>query len=332
MPNTGVTDILNACPEFDLMVSSHEHLVVPGIEVNGVLVVQNQKHAMTMAVVDLTLERDDVGWKLVDRAAQSVKIADYEADPALTELLEHYDLRAREDANQVIGRLEGGPLAPENGADGIPAARLRDTALVDLIEDAQMYYAGVNVAATASPPWNANLYPGEIRKCDVSKIYGFSNTLYRVHITGAQLKAFLEWTSEFYNTFRPGDQSVSFNEKFPAFNYYLFSGVCYEVNLSHEPGSRIEHLTWPNGDPVMDDDAFDIAVNSYCANSQLLVPGVIYTEDDLPTLVEKDVHGEIGGIREMIRDYIANVKGGVIHPECDDNWRITGCEGIRDAA
>ena len=332
VPNSGVTDILNVCPEFDLMVSSHEHLLIPGIQVNDVLVVQNHNHARTMIVVDLTLEKDATGWKVVDRASQGVSIADYEADPALMELLERYDQRAREDANLVIGRLEGGPLAPESGKDDIPAARLRDTALVDLIEDAEMYYAGVSIAATALPPQNANLYPGEIRKCDISKIYGFNNTLYRLRMTGAQLKAFMEWTAGFYNTFQPGDQSVSFNETLSSFNYYQFSGVCYEVNLSHEPGSRIEHLTWSNGNPVRDDDAFDIAVNNYCANSQLLVPGVIYTGDDLPTLVEMDVHGEIGGIRELIRDYIANVKGGVIHPDCDDNWRVTGCEGITDAA
>ena len=34
----------------------------------------------------------------------------------------------------------------------------------------------------------------------------------------------------------------------------------------------------------------------------------------------------LGGIRELIRDYIVNVKNGVIHPECDDNWRIAGRE------
>ena len=68
-------------------------------------------------------------------------------------------------------------------------------------------------------------------------------------------------------------------------------------------------------------------MNNYCAGSVLLVPGAIYGENDLPTLVEKDVHDEIGSIREQIIDYIATVKGGRITPECDDNWRLTGWEG-----
>ena len=46
----------------------------------------------------------------------------------------------------------------------------------------------------------------------------------------------------------------------------------------------------------------------------------------LPTLIEMDVHGEIGGIRELIREYIASVKNGTIDAVCDENWKITGCE------
>ena len=59
--NSGVTDILNVCPEFDVMISSHEHKEIPGMEINGVLVVQNKNMAQTMSVIDLILERDCLG-------------------------------------------------------------------------------------------------------------------------------------------------------------------------------------------------------------------------------------------------------------------------------
>ena len=104
----------------------------------------------------------------------------------------------------------------------------------------------------------------------------------------------------------------------------MFAGINYEINIANEPGSRIENLTWPDGTPVADDDEFDIAVNNYRAVSQLLAPGVIYEDGDMPTLLEIDVRGDIGGVRELIRDYIVNVKGGIIVPACDINWRIIG--------
>ncbi len=306
------------------MISSHGHVQIPGEDINGVLVVQNKNMAQTMAVIDLTLEKDGDGWKVVDKTSESVSIADFEPDPAIVALLGKYDEEAREDAMQVVGQLTGGALAPENEIAEIPTAQIEDTALIDLINAVQMYYAGAPVSAATLFVMDANMFPGDIHKCDMALVYKFTNTLYKLHMNGAQLKKYMEWSADYYNTYKPGDLTISFNPDIRAYNYDMFAGVNYEVNIANAPGSRIEHLTWPDGTPVKDDDAFDIAVNNYRANAQLLAPGEIYAEGDTPTLLESDVRGDIGGVRELIRDYIVNVKGGSISSECDGNWRITG--------
>lgn len=54
MIHTGVRDLVEACTEFDLVVAAHQHKLVEGEEVNGVLVVENKYHAQTLSVVDLT--------------------------------------------------------------------------------------------------------------------------------------------------------------------------------------------------------------------------------------------------------------------------------------
>ena len=69
-------------------------------------------------------------------------------------------------------------------------------------------------------------------------------------------------------------------------------------------------------------DSFLLTLNNYNAASQVLVPGEIYTEDDLPEMVEMDVRGNLGGIQELISEYIIQGKGGVLEPECNDNWKI----------
>lgn len=324
--NSGVTDILNACPEFDVMVSSHEHAQISGEEINGALVVQNKYMAQTMAVIDLTLEQDGDGWKVIDKSSESVAIADFEPDPAIVALLGKYDEQARADAEGIIGTLEGGALSPESEIAEIPTAQIQDTAMIDLINAVQMYYTGAPVSATALFTMDANMYPGDIHKCDMALIYRYTNTLYKLHMTGAQLKKYMEWSMNYFNTFNPGDQAISFNPDVPTYNYDMFAGVNYEVNIAKAPGSRIENLTWPDDTPVADDDEFDIAVNNFRAIAQLLSPGEIFEADDMPTLLEIDVHGEIGGVRELIRDYIINVKGGTIAPECDNNWKITGID------
>ena len=95
-------------------------------------------------------------------------------------------------------------------------------------------------------------------------------------MTGAQLKKYMEWTVSYYNTYKPGDLTISFSEDMRAYNYDMFQGVNYEINIANEVGSRIENLTWPDGTPVEDDDTFTIAVNNYRANSQLLTVGEVF--------------------------------------------------------
>lgn len=324
--NSGAEDLANACPELDLIVASHEHRLIEGEEVNGVLVVMNKNSAATMAKVDLTLEKQEDGsWEVAERTSESLDMSAYEPDKELMEKLAPYDERAKEDAAVVIGKLEGGSLAPENEIAEIPTAQIQDTALIDLINEVQMYYTGADVSAAALFNMNANLKEGEIRKCDTALVYKYANTLYKLEMTGAQLKKNMEWTASYYNTWKPGDLTISFNPEIRAYQYDMFAGVNYDINVANEPGSRIENLTWPDGTPVKDEDVFIIAVNNYRASSQLLSPGEVFDEgEELPKLLEIDVRGDVGGVRELIGLYINEVKGGVITPVVDNNWKIVG--------
>ena len=44
----------------------------------------------------------------------------------------------------------------------------------------------------------------------------------------------------------------------------------------------------------------------------------------LPKLLEIDVRGDVGGIRELLGEYIRTVKGGTIEPHVDNNWKLVG--------
>lgn len=325
--NSGVNDLAEACPEIDLILAAHEHKLVEGTTVNDVLIVENQDAAQTMAQVNFTLEKGEDGkYEIVERTSKSLKMADYAPDEAFMEELSWADEKAKEDANQVVGKLVGGDLVPENEIEGIPQARIQETPLMDLINEVQLYYSGADVSAAALFADNANMKEGDIRKCDMSLIYKFGNTLYKLEMTGAQLKKYMEWSASYYNTFQEGDLTISFNPEMPGYLYDMFSGVTYDINISKEPGSRIENLKRVDGTEIKDDDVLTIAVNNYRATTQLLAPGAVYEEgEELPKLLEIDVRGELGGVREMIGDYIVNVKGGTLEvPEVTGNWKLTG--------
>ncbi len=326
VPNSGVNDLAKACPEIDLIVAAHEHKLVEEAYVNDVLIVENKNSAASLAKVNIILEKDGDKYKIVNRKAESIKIANYEPDKELSKKLEPYHQRAVKEANIIIGELFGENLVPKNEIEDIPQAQIQPTALINLINEVQTYYTGADVSAAALFNIDANLNPGKIKKSDTALIYKYGNTLYKVEMTGKQLKKFMEWSASYYNTYKPGDLTISFNENIRGFNYDMFSGVDYQIDISKEPGNRIKNLKWSkNGKEVKDDDKFIVAVNNYRVNTQLLSYGEVYKEgEELPKVLEIDVKGNLGGVRELIGDYIKNVKGGKIQPSNPLNWEIIG--------
>lgn len=323
---SGVRDVANACPEFAAIVGGHGHRAVAGEEINGVLVVENKANGATMAELHLNLKRHLNGkWTVENRSSELIDIKTYAEDPEVAALLASYDTRAKDDAHTVIGELRGGPLAPENEIPNLPQPMVEDTALLDFINEVQLYYSGAKVAATAMTSMTSNVREGTIRKCDTANIYTYANTLYKMEMTGAQLREYMEWSAAFYETWKPGDLTIAFVPSTRYYQYDVFSGVNYKINISKEPGSRIEDLTWPDGTPVKDTDVFPVAVNNYRANTQLLAEGQVYPAGfEKPKLLEIDVRGELGGVREMLGEYIRTVKGGVITPDVDHNWKLVG--------
>ena len=323
---SGVTDLANACPEFDVIVAAHGHKSIPNQMINGVLVVENKNAGATVSEIHVYLERQwDGKWKVVNRTSENLNIKDYEADPALTELLASYDLRAKEDAVTPIGELRGGDLAPQNEIPEIPQPMIEDTAMLDFVNEVQLYYTGASVSASSMTSMTSMMKEGVIRKCDMASIYTYQNTLYKVQMKGWQLRRFMEWSAAFFKTYQPGDLTIAFDPSTRFYLYDAFEGVNYDIDISQEPGDRIRNLTWMDGRPVDDEESFAVAVNNYRATTQLLAYADIFTAgEELPQLLEIDVRGDIGGIRELLGEYIRTVKGGVIEPHVDNNWKIVG--------
>lgn len=323
---SGARDLAEACPEFDVIVAAHGHRSVPGEMINGVLVVENSGNASTLSEIHLQLKRKwDGGWSIDQRTSEIVSMKDLPADAALSQQLAGYDARAKADAETLIGELRGGNMAPENDVVNIPQPMVQDAALLDFINEVQMYYTGAKVSATALTSMTSQMKEGPIRKCDTASIYTYQNTLYKLEMNGAQLRSFMEWSAGFFKTWVPGDLTVAFD---PSTRYYLydaFEGVNYEIDVSQEPGGRIRNLTWSDGSPVRDEEVFTVAVNNYRATTQLLIAADIFAPGEpLPKLLEIDVRGDLGGIRELLGEYIRTVKGGVIQPKVNNNWKLVG--------
>lgn len=311
---------------------------------NGTVIVEPYKWGKTLSQININLTKDSTGKYVISNKGTDITTAaydmssksgvTYQPDTDMSASLQSYNKTAIDDANTPVGTLKGGDLAPKNEVNGISQAKLQPTAMIDLINKVQMYYGekiaghSIDVSSAAMFKDTQNMAQGQIKKCDSANIYTYDNTLFVLKITGSQLKKYMEWSANYYNTYKPGDLTISFNNSIPGYNYDMFSGLKYTIDVSKDPGNRIGNLTKMDGTPIKDTDELYMTVNNYRAQTQLLKPGTVFKAGDtLPTFVgESDKTNGFGDgrVRDLIISYIQQVKGGTISPVCDNNWSIVG--------
>ena len=313
--------ILEDNPQVDVLQVAHNHTVVN--EMQGSTPVGGVRNGgRDIARFDVTV---DANKNVTSATVTIVDMADVEPSQALR------DLALIQEAHQAtIDFIQGGSgedgqggvslgsttarFQPDNEIAGIPAGKLQDTAVMDLINQIQLEQSGADVSAAALFKDTSDLPEGDINYGNIFDIYKFDNTLYRVTVTGAELKAYMEWSAECYNQWVPGDVSISFDPEYPGYLYDMFAGVDYEIDLSKPKGERIQNVMF-QGQPLADDQLLTLAVNNYRYSSALKSQGLVEGKRDWESS---------NSIRDMIVAYFA--EHSPVEPKVDNNWRITGVD------
>ena len=319
--------ILDDNPEIDVLQVAHNHVVVN--EKQGDVVIGGVRNGgRDIARFDLTLDADN------NVTASSVEIVD------MTGVTPSQEIRSiplvAEAHQKTIDFIAGGtdesgeplpPLGsttakfqPENEIAGLPQGKLEDTAVMDLINKIQLENSGADVSAAALFKNTSDLPAGDINYGNIFDIYKFDNTLYRVKVTGAELKAYMEWSAECYNQWKEGDINISFDPEYPDYLYDMFAGVEYEIDLSQPKGQRIKNVMF-KGEPLQDDQTLTLAVNNYRYSSALKGQNLISGTKEWESS---------NSIRDMIVAYFA--EHSPVAPEVDNNWKIVGVDLNEDDA
>ena len=312
--------IIEDNPEVDILQVAHMHITVDN-NVNGTPIAGVRNSGREVARVDVTLGPDKT---IKDISTEIVDMANYEPSEELREIpvvkeLHEYTLNYVKgvDENDVqlepIGTISA-KFQPENEICGLPEGRLRDTAVVDLILNMELLNSGADVASSALFRDDSDLPEGDIYYSNIFDIYKYDNTLYTVEVTGRELKNYMEWSAQYYNQWQPGDINISFDPEFPAYQYDMFAGVDYEIDLSKPKGERIVNVMF-KGEPLQDEQVLKLAINNYRYASTLKVLNLVEENHDWESS---------GSIRDMIVEYIK--EHSPVEPQVHDNWRITGID------
>lgn len=322
----GAAAVAEACPEFDVIFMGHAHSKVNGKEVNGVKLIEPGPYGWALAKADVTVSKKDGKLVVANVTTENLETLKVEEDKEMLAKFEYVHNKSIEDANTVVGQVTDDYVKNVDYITGeaqvttMPTAQIEDTALIDLINEVQLHYTGAQISSAAAFKNDMNLVKGDFKKKDVANIYMYPNTLMGVNITGANLKKYMEWSASYYNTYKPGDVTISFNPNIRGYNYDMFAGVTYDIDISQEAGSRIKDLKL-NGEEIKDDQVYKLAVNNYRFGT-LLSLGLVTDADkyyDSYSLMQ-----DAGRIRDLIINYIQKEKGGKAVPTVDHNWKIIG--------
>ena len=306
----GAYKILEDCPEIDVLQLGHYHVTV-NEKIGDTIVVGGRNAAKEVSRVDLTLDADK---NIVDAKAEIVPMEGYEPSQEVRDLIKDaHEAAISYIQDDVVGSAAA-KFQPEDEISGIPQGWLEDTAVLDLINMIQMEAAQADVSACALFKVTSDLPQGDLNYGNVFDIYKFDNTLYRVTVTGAELKAYMEWSVSYYNQWQEGDVTISFNPDQPSYLYDVFAGVDYEIDLSKPVGERIQNVMF-KGEPLTDDQTLTLAVNNYRFSSALKSKGLVAGDKEWESS---------GSIRDMIVAYLA--ENSPVSPEVDNNWKIVGVD------
>jgi 2',3'-cyclic-nucleotide 2'-phosphodiesterase / 3'-nucleotidase / 5'-nucleotidase len=254
-PENAAAELARQEPGIDVIFMGHTHRELADTTINGVLLTQAGHWARSLAAATVTAQRGADGrWRAMRKHGRILRPDPLRPDRSFLDSLRWEHERTVAWVNARIG----------TASEAMPAreARVRDTPVIDFINEVQRRTAGADLSSTAAFQIEAGLPRGDITIAHIAALYPYDNTLKAIRINGAQLRAYLEKSAEYYAGWPAAQGGAVTNFAVPGYNFDIVSGADYTLDISRPVGQRVTALTY-QGRVVRDDDSFTFALNNY---------------------------------------------------------------------
>ena len=288
--------LANEVPGIDVILAGHAHANVAGQVINGVLITEPNYHGRNISDIRITVSGAGSDWAVTTKTSTTPAVGSYAEDPDILAIAQPYHDAAVTYINTPIGTATA-------AFPGGFQARIADGPMADLINQVQMdaaAEAGFPVQASLAALFtnDAKLNAGPIKLKDAYAAYIYDNTLYVIEATGQMIKDELEWTANYFNQYYYEPAGVTVNSAVRDYNYDLWSGIEYKLDVTKPVGQRVVELKL-DGMPIAMDQIVRVALNNYRATGKFPTATKLYQ-----STVE---------VRELVTNWI--MERGTISPE-----------------
>jgi 2',3'-cyclic-nucleotide 2'-phosphodiesterase/3'-nucleotidase len=244
-----VYQLATQVPGIDVILAGHMHVPIADIRVNGVLITEPNKWGSHLSVVDMKLIRSNSKWILQDKKAQLLEASQVQPDPEVMKLIESYEKQTQALLDKPVGKIQGDMTVKDP-----MYTRTHDTALIQFINQVQMEASGAPISSTVLSSNDIRGLPSNVTMRDILATCIYPNTLKVIKVTGKDIKSALERSATYFRQ-NNGSEPIAVNPAFESpkpqhYNYDMWEGIRYTIDVSKPEGHRITELTDMNGQPL----------------------------------------------------------------------------------
>lgn len=225
--------------DYDILLTAHQHMTVPGRNLFGTHTLQLTANALEYARLDLRFENG----RLRVESAICPAGTGHETEPYQSLL--SLEEEVQEWLDEDIGRLK----EPIPVKDKLEMARY-GSGVADFFNQVQLEYSGADISCVGLGNIPIGL-PECVTMRDLVRVYPFSNTLVVLEVDETVLGKALERCAGYF-TIEDGKIGIAeefLKPKVEHYNYDYFSGITYEVDLTKPAGNRVKTVLY-KGEPL----------------------------------------------------------------------------------
>ncbi|MRX73858.1 bifunctional metallophosphatase/5'-nucleotidase [Bacillus lacus] len=311
-PLTGENQGYEMCmnlADIDVLITGHQHRQIAE-KLNSTAVVQPGNNGKYLADVKLEFIKTGEKWRITKNTPSLVMIGEEHPDEELGNLLLPYEQAAQSWLDKEIGTIDGCMLLSD-----LFQARLKEHPFVEFVNKVQMEAADTDISLTSLFSSEGGGFSERVTMRDIAANYVYPNTLKVLSISGADMKAALEKSAEYFQLDENRNYQVNsaFTDPKPQhYNYDMWEGISYVLDISKPHGERVVDLSY-HEQPVDLNKDYAVVMNNYRAGGG----GNYHMFKDSKVLKEIPVD-----MSELIADYF--IRNGRVRASINENWKIIG--------